>query len=265
MLALVDTMSKYMSIWWWWSSSSLLNRFDWIRTNWRVMPSIPIHNYFLQVTKSFPSPPRSLFDIDVGWSFQGDHVWVDQRTGSEFNVEIGARVVATQAGQIVLLDDNEEVRPRWSSSLQSSFHFLQELHFPIQTKFRPMHISSVEGVNDMILLGDLKESAILHNLHMRYKEEKIYVSPLRPLSLSRTAVAFRPTRGPFWWLSIPINSWASTTSNQFASTVTRRLANYLRISSPSVIMPIGICNAISTINASSSVEKVAVARLNRRN
>ena len=36
-------------------------------------------------------------------------MWVDQRTGSEFNVEIGARVVATQAGQIVLIDDNEEV------------------------------------------------------------------------------------------------------------------------------------------------------------
>jgi hypothetical protein len=36
-------------------------------------------------------------------------VWVDQRTGSEFNVEIGARVVATQAGQIVLVDDNEQV------------------------------------------------------------------------------------------------------------------------------------------------------------
>ncbi len=36
-------------------------------------------------------------------------MWVDQRTGSEFNVEIGARVVATQAGQIILVDDNEEV------------------------------------------------------------------------------------------------------------------------------------------------------------
>ncbi len=36
-------------------------------------------------------------------------MWVDQRTSSEFNVEIGARVVATQAGQIVLVDDNEQV------------------------------------------------------------------------------------------------------------------------------------------------------------
>lgn len=39
-----------------------------------------------------------------------------------------------------------------------------------------MHISSIEGVDDMILLGDLKESAILHNLHMRYKKDIIYVN-----------------------------------------------------------------------------------------
>ena len=39
-----------------------------------------------------------------------------------------------------------------------------------------MHISSVEGVDDMISLGDLKESAILHNLHLRYKDDNIYVS-----------------------------------------------------------------------------------------
>ena len=41
-----------------------------------------------------------------------------------------------------------------------------------------MHISSVEGVDDMILLGDLKESAILHNLHMRYKKDNIYLKIL---------------------------------------------------------------------------------------
>jgi hypothetical protein len=50
-------------------------------------------------------------------------VWVDQRTGSEFNVEIGARVVATQAGQIVLVDDNEQV------TTSNRFFFYNRLSF----------------------------------------------------------------------------------------------------------------------------------------
>jgi len=102
-------------------------------------------------------------------------VWIDPRSGSEFNVEIGARMVGTQAGQIVLIDDNDQVTKNERKCIHIlSYHF-QEVRFPVQTKFRPMHISSIEGVDDMILLGDLKESAILHNLHMRYKHNVIYV------------------------------------------------------------------------------------------
>ena len=71
------------------------------------MPSIPINNYFLQV-ESIEIKFDLIFKILL-FLFQGDHVWVDQRTGSEFNVEIGARVVASQAGQIVLIDDNDQV------------------------------------------------------------------------------------------------------------------------------------------------------------
>ena len=65
-------------------------------------------------------------------------MWVDQRTGSEFNVEIGARVVATQAGQIVLIDDDGQVPTSYSSyfshiylnhSILGNFIFLSKLNF----------------------------------------------------------------------------------------------------------------------------------------
>lgn len=39
-----------------------------------------------------------------------------------------------------------------------------------------MHQSSVDGVEDMSMLEDLHEAAILLNLHQRYKQNRIYVS-----------------------------------------------------------------------------------------
>ena len=43
-------------------------------------------------------------------------------------------------------------------------------------RLKPMHASSVEGVEDMILLGDLNEAGILRNLFVRYNNNNIYVS-----------------------------------------------------------------------------------------
>ena len=43
-------------------------------------------------------------------------------------------------------------------------------------RLKPMHPSSVEGLNDMIGLGDLNEAGILRNLFIRYYNDLIYVS-----------------------------------------------------------------------------------------
>lgn len=40
-----------------------------------------------------------------------------------------------------------------------------------------MHPNSAQGVDDMIRLGDLNEAGMVHNLLIRYRQHKIYVSP----------------------------------------------------------------------------------------
>ena len=90
-----------------------------------------------------------------------DFVWIDPKERGEFDVAIGAKVRASNSQQITLVDDEGN----------------ETLVAP-GARLKPMHITSVQGVEDMIALGDLHEAGILRNLLMRYKENLIYVSLL---------------------------------------------------------------------------------------
>jgi myosin-7 len=84
---------------------------------------------------------------------------LDNTKGGEFEVPIGAIVKYSDTGQLQLVDD--EGNEHWVDAKNSK-------------KVRAMHQSSVEGVEDMIQLGDLHEAGILHNLLRRYQNKKIY-------------------------------------------------------------------------------------------
>ncbi|XP_057282393.1 unconventional myosin-VIIb isoform X1 [Pezoporus wallicus] len=90
---------------------------------------------------------------------KGDHVWLDTQPNSEFNVPIGAVVKDSDSGRILLEDD--EGKEHWITA--------RNMHM-----VRLMHPSSVQGVEDMIRLGDLHEAGIVHNLLIRHQEHKIY-------------------------------------------------------------------------------------------
>uniref|UniRef100_A0A8B9VAH4 Myosin VIIB n=1 Tax=Anas zonorhyncha TaxID=75864 RepID=A0A8B9VAH4_9AVES len=92
-------------------------------------------------------------------ALQGDHVWLETQTSSEFNVPIGAVVKDSDSGRILLEDD--EGKEHWIMA--------QNMHM-----VRPMHPSSVQGVEDMIRLGDLHEAGMVHNLLIRHQQHKIY-------------------------------------------------------------------------------------------
>ncbi|XP_072219091.1 unconventional myosin-VIIb-like [Leuresthes tenuis] len=86
---------------------------------------------------------------------KGEWVWVD----SDIGLPIGARVKETPSGRRLLVDDegNEQTL------------FLEQ-----EASLKIMHPTSVEGVDDMIKLGDMTEAALLRNLLLRYKQGSIY-------------------------------------------------------------------------------------------
>uniref|UniRef100_A0A8D3DLE7 Myosin VIIBa n=1 Tax=Scophthalmus maximus TaxID=52904 RepID=A0A8D3DLE7_SCOMX len=86
---------------------------------------------------------------------RGDFVWVDSGDG----VPIGAEVKVTDTGQLQLIDDGGKEH---------------KINKNTEGSIRPMHPSSVKGVDDMIRLGDLNEAGLLRNLLVRHKEGIIY-------------------------------------------------------------------------------------------
>ncbi|XP_057696428.1 unconventional myosin-VIIb isoform X2 [Corythoichthys intestinalis] len=86
---------------------------------------------------------------------KGDFVWVDAGAG----VPIGAQVQVTDTGQLQLIDDEGKEH---------------KINKHTEGGLRPMHPTSVQGVDDMIRLGDLNEAGLLRNLLVRHKDGLIY-------------------------------------------------------------------------------------------
>ncbi|XP_032209871.1 unconventional myosin-VIIb isoform X2 [Mustela erminea] len=89
----------------------------------------------------------------------GDHVWLNPLSANKSSVAIGCIVKETKPGKILLEDD--EGKEHWIRA--------QDLD-----TLSPMHPISVQGVDDMIRLGDLNEAGMVHNLLIRYQQHKIY-------------------------------------------------------------------------------------------
>uniref|UniRef100_A0A8D3BUC9 Myosin VIIBa n=1 Tax=Scophthalmus maximus TaxID=52904 RepID=A0A8D3BUC9_SCOMX len=96
-----------------------------------------------------------VFYTSIILGFIGDFVWVDSGDG----VPIGAEVKVTDTGQLQLIDDGGKEH---------------KINKNTEGSIRPMHPSSVKGVDDMIRLGDLNEAGLLRNLLVRHKEGIIY-------------------------------------------------------------------------------------------
>lgn len=88
-------------------------------------------------------------------------MWIKPSKEGEFEVPVGARVLSRDATRIKVVDDDGV-----------------ESWVPLHEMLRPMHVSSIKGVEDMIVLGDLQEHAILRNLQIRYNKDLIYASAL---------------------------------------------------------------------------------------
>ncbi|XP_043287934.1 myosin-VIIa-like isoform X2 [Venturia canescens] len=87
----------------------------------------------------------------------GDHVWIKNIGNGEFDILL--------AGEIVH-KDRKEIRIRFDDGKEETIAENRIV--------KTMHPTSINGVEDLIKLGDLQEYAILKNLHTRYMKNLIY-------------------------------------------------------------------------------------------
>lgn len=99
-----------------------------------------------------------LSDCNTYLQFQGEYVWVDPITKDNFELPFAGKIQRTDKDRILITDDDDQ--EMWINSKQI---------------LKSMHTTSTESVEDMIMLGDLQEYAILRNLSMRYRKKEIYV------------------------------------------------------------------------------------------
>ncbi|XP_008951853.3 unconventional myosin-VIIb isoform X1 [Pan paniscus] len=89
----------------------------------------------------------------------GDHVWLEPPSTHKTGVAIGGIIKEAKPGKVLVEDD------------EGKEHWIQAEDFGVLS---PMHPNSVQGVDDMIRLGDLNEAGMVHNLLIRYQQHKIY-------------------------------------------------------------------------------------------
>nr|XP_022919052.1 myosin-VIIa-like [Onthophagus taurus] len=87
----------------------------------------------------------------------GDFIWINPTTDGEFDVPSGGKVVAIESKRIRIKTDSGS-----------------EIYIGKEQVFKPIHITSIKVVEDMINLGDLQEYSILRNLYLRYMDNLIY-------------------------------------------------------------------------------------------